>query len=342
MPCKIISDRDRKFVSDLWRFIFKELKTDLLYSTAHHPQTNGQSERTNQTVEIKFHYLLINLPDQKQWKKLLPFLTHILNSAPTQPSGYSPHQLMYGLKLNDPTSLMNPNLTAQDFDLRTDARESLQLAAMDIKRAYDKKHTWKAYAPGDQVLIRLHEGYTIPADRRNASDQDQLGTKFQQQFSGPHTVKRRVGRLAYEIKLPVEWKVHPVLPVTVLEPYPGPDPFKQKRGRAERISTDPDGVDRFEIEDIIDKRVRRVGRYSKPITEYRVRWKNASREEDSWLQPYELTDAQEAVADYENRITTENQPAVLQRKRGRPRRIAQAAVNHLRHRFSLKRIIPTA
>jgi hypothetical protein len=236
--------------------MFKELKTDLLYSTAHHPQTDGQSERTSQTAEIKFRYPLISLPDQKQWKKLLPLLTHILNSAATQPSEYSPHQLMYGQKLNDPTSLMNPHLAAQDFELRTDARESLRLAAMDMKRAYDKKHTWKTYAPGDQILIRLHEGYTIPADRRNTTEQDRLGTKFQQQFSGPHTVKRRVGRLAYEIKLPAEWKVHPVLPVTVLEPYPRPNPFKQKKVCAEKISTDADGIDRFKIEDIIDKRVR--------------------------------------------------------------------------------------
>jgi len=115
-------------------------------------------------------------------------------------------------------------------------------------------------------------------------------------------VKRRVGRLACEIKLLAEWKVHPVLPVTVLEPYPVPDPFKRQKGRAEKISTDPDGVDRFEVEDIIDKRVRRVGRYAKPVTEYRVRWTNASREEDSWLQPHELIDAQEAVAKYEARV----------------------------------------
>lgn len=77
---------------------------------------------------------------------------------------------MYDQKFNDFISLMNPQLVAQDFNPRTDARESLHLAAMDMKRAYDKKHTWKAYAPGDQVLIRLHNGYTIPADRRNNSD----------------------------------------------------------------------------------------------------------------------------------------------------------------------------
>lgn len=45
---------------------------------------------------------------------------------------------MYGQKLNDPASHLNLHLAAQDFDLRTDTRESLRLAAMDMKRAYDK------------------------------------------------------------------------------------------------------------------------------------------------------------------------------------------------------------
>jgi hypothetical protein len=178
VPCKTISDRDKKFVSDLWRAMYKELKVDLLYSTAHHPQTDGQRKELIKQSRSGFAISSSTFPIRGNGKKLLLFLTHVLNSAPTQPSGYSPHQLMYGQKLNDPTSLMNPHLTAQDFDLRTDARESLRLAAMDMKRAYDKKHTWTAYAPGDQVLIRLHDGYTIPADRSNKPDQNRLGTKF--------------------------------------------------------------------------------------------------------------------------------------------------------------------
>lgn len=45
-PKVIISDRDRKFLSELWAAIFKKLGVSLLYSTAYHPQTDGASERT--------------------------------------------------------------------------------------------------------------------------------------------------------------------------------------------------------------------------------------------------------------------------------------------------------
>ena len=55
----IISDRDSKFLSDLWKSIFKALGIQLLYFTAYHPQTDGSSERTNQTVKVALrHYLL--------------------------------------------------------------------------------------------------------------------------------------------------------------------------------------------------------------------------------------------------------------------------------------------
>ena len=52
IPKAIISDRDPKFLSDLWKGLFKALNTKLLVLTAYHPQTDGQSEQMNQTIEI--------------------------------------------------------------------------------------------------------------------------------------------------------------------------------------------------------------------------------------------------------------------------------------------------
>lgn len=83
-----------------------------------------------------------------------------------------------------PLLLLNPDLSLQDFTLRIDAREAIRLAVMNMKRAYDKKHTWIAFAPGDMVLLRLHKGYTLPADRDRRTQQAQLGNKFKHQYAG--------------------------------------------------------------------------------------------------------------------------------------------------------------
>ena len=61
IPKTIISDRDRKFLSELWQAIFKRLGVSLLYFTAYHPQTNDSSERTNQTMEIAMRFYIHTL-----------------------------------------------------------------------------------------------------------------------------------------------------------------------------------------------------------------------------------------------------------------------------------------
>lgn len=52
LPGELITDCDTKFLSKFWTALFTKPGVKLLYNTAYHPETNGSSERTNQTVEI--------------------------------------------------------------------------------------------------------------------------------------------------------------------------------------------------------------------------------------------------------------------------------------------------
>ena len=58
VPSKILSDRGRIFLSDFWTKLFRMMRTDLLVTTTYHPQGDGQSERTNQTVEMALRHLV--------------------------------------------------------------------------------------------------------------------------------------------------------------------------------------------------------------------------------------------------------------------------------------------
>ena len=61
LPKILLTDRDPKFLAELWEAIFHRLGVELLYSTAYHPQTDGSSERTNQTAEVALRFYIHTL-----------------------------------------------------------------------------------------------------------------------------------------------------------------------------------------------------------------------------------------------------------------------------------------
>ncbi len=83
IPKAIISDQDRKFLSELWSAIFKKLGVKLLYSTAFHPQTDGQSERSNQTLEIALRFQISHDTSygRVNWPGILPKIQRGLNNS---------------------------------------------------------------------------------------------------------------------------------------------------------------------------------------------------------------------------------------------------------------------
>ncbi|GJX03165.1 putative reverse transcriptase domain-containing protein [Tanacetum coccineum] len=79
IPASIICDRDGRFTSNFWRSFQKALGTDISMSTAYHPETDGQSERTIQTLEDMLRACVIDFG--KGWVKHLPLAEFSYNNS---------------------------------------------------------------------------------------------------------------------------------------------------------------------------------------------------------------------------------------------------------------------
>ncbi|GJP78226.1 hypothetical protein CLOP_g8556 [Closterium sp. NIES-67] len=93
LPSAIISDRDPKFTSNFWRHLWDQFGTKLQFSSAYHPQTDGQTERVNQTME---QLIRTTCTEPSTWEKSLPLLEFTYNNATSATTNQSPFFLNYG------------------------------------------------------------------------------------------------------------------------------------------------------------------------------------------------------------------------------------------------------
>lgn len=258
IPQAIISDRDAKFMSEFWKTVFQKLNTRLLTSTSYHPQTDGQSERTNQVLEIALRFFLTSHPE-KDWTAVIPVFQGGINNISNASTGHSPNEIVYRFRVRDTlNSLLD---LPQDLRLfrsimRQEASDSISFANVVMKQRYDQKHKPIQMEVGSYAYLRLHKGYTIPGLRNR---------KLSPQRVEPFLIKRKVGELAYELQIAPVMRIHPVISVAQLEPAPkDPDPFSRIR------PTEPppvvEGGDVFEVERVLGKRV------SRKKIQYLVKW----------------------------------------------------------------------
>ena len=194
------------------------------------------------------------------------------------------------------TAVSNPKPAFEEnrFVYRKEAADATSFAAAKAKIAYDSRHQPLRFRPGEKAYLRLHHGYSLPSKPNR---------KLSNQRTGPFRIKRKVGRLAYELELPPKWNVHPVVSIAQLEPHPAAnDPYDRERpNHPEAVEVDEmpntDWEKNYEVEKIVDRRSRVFGR--KPTLQYLIRWKGYGAEFDEWKTLPFLKGCLELVEDYE-------------------------------------------
>jgi transposase InsO family protein len=94
VPKKIVSDRGTQFTSRFWERLHETLDTQLLFSSAYHPQTDSQAERVNQILDDKLRACALQY--RRSWDKSLPYAKFSYNNSYQESLKMAPFKILYG------------------------------------------------------------------------------------------------------------------------------------------------------------------------------------------------------------------------------------------------------
>jgi hypothetical protein len=303
VPSHVTSDRGSEFVSRFFRSLGQALDMRLHFTSGYHPEADGQTEHVNQTLEQYLrHYCCYQ---QDNWAQLLPLAEFAYNNAPSETTGVSPFYANKGY---------HPNL-----DIHPE-RNLASLAARDYVVNLDELH-----AHLKENIAAAQKRYQGPADRRRHPPPDlPIGSKvyviakffrttrpskkLAERNLGPYEVISKVGPQSYRIQLPQAFKnVHPTFHISQLEPA-------QENTIPGRVQPPPppievDGEQEWEVDEIVDSRIKRIGR--KTVFQYKVRWLGYedTPDEFDWVNLDDVVHANEAVEDFHRRYPNKPKPS---------------------------------
>eukprot|EP00253_Pinus_taeda_P032776 PITA_32776 len=258
LPKTIISNCDVKFTSVFWRTLFEGLGTQLNFSTAYHPQTDGQTERVNQVVEDMLRSYVMQQPTR--WEEYLHLVEFAYNNGYHASLRMSPFEVLYGRKCRTPSSWGGPE------DRLLLGPEMLEEMEVIVKRV------------GEHVYVRIRA--------RKSTLQWNACAKLAPRFCGPFQILARVGPVAYQLALPSHIRVHNVFHVSILQKYVY-DP--RHIISWQDIQVEPEGEFMVEPVNILDRR--RVELRKRVINQVKVQWQHFGPDEATWEDEQSMREA---------------------------------------------------
>ncbi|GJU75701.1 putative reverse transcriptase domain-containing protein [Tanacetum coccineum] len=161
VPISIISDHDSRFTSRFWQSMQEALGTRLDMSTAYHPQTDGQSERTIQTFKDMLRACVFDF--KGSWDVHLPLFKFSYNNSYHSSVRCVPFEALYGRKCHSPImwaeigegQLIGPELVQETTEKISQIKDGLK-AARDSQKSYaDKRRKPLEFSVGDYVLLKV-------------------------------------------------------------------------------------------------------------------------------------------------------------------------------------------
>ena len=276
LPSKIITDRDPTFTGQWFGDFCRRLGIHQALSTSFHPQTDGQTERTNRVLEDFLRHFIS--PQQTDWHDLLPAAEFAVNNSVHDSHGYTPAFLNFGQHPLSPITLQTDDTVPAARLHATQMQEAVEVARSRLKQAQDRQ---KAYADTKRRDITFHPGQPVLLSTKNINIKaGPEGTrKLLPRFMGPFPVLHMVGPAAVKLELPPHYRLHPVFHVSLIRRY---NQTRHTDVPPPPLDVDTDGAPFNEAEAILAHRPAKGANKGSPW-EFYVKWQGYSHEHNSWI-----------------------------------------------------------
>nr|GEU91002.1 retrotransposon protein, putative, Ty3-gypsy subclass [Tanacetum cinerariifolium] len=195
----IKSDRDSRFTSRFWQSMQEALGTRLDMSTSYHPQTDGQSERTIQTLEDMLRACILDF--RGSWDVHLPLVEFLYNNSYHSSVRCAPFKALYGRKCHSliiraevgEGQLIGHELVQETTKKISHIMDRLK-AARDLQKSYaDMRRKPLEFGVGDYVFLKVSSWKGVVRFKEKG--------KLAPRFVGPFEIIKKVGPVAYRLDL---------------------------------------------------------------------------------------------------------------------------------------------
>ncbi|GJT83493.1 hypothetical protein Tco_1057835 [Tanacetum coccineum] len=204
VPILIISDHDSRFTSRFWQSMQDELGTRLDMSTTYHPQIDGQSERTIQTLEDMLRECVMDFGGS--WDIHLPLVEFSYNNSYLSSVRCASFEALYGRKCRSPIlwveiregKLIGPEIVQETTEKISQIKDRLK-ATRDHKKSYaDRRRKPLEFSVGNYVILKVSPWKGVVRFGKKG--------KLAPRFVGPFEITERINLVAYRLRIPEELK----------------------------------------------------------------------------------------------------------------------------------------
>lgn len=280
-PKILITDRDKIFTTAFWTELFKKLGSSSHLTSAYHPQSDGQSERLNQCVEMYLRCLTHQKPHQ--WHCWLPMAEWWYNTSHHSAINMTPYMALYGkqapsIHYHQSTKTANAcldNFLEQTGEVQKLLKDNLKTAQERMKFYADQHRSERNFEEGDNVFLKLQAF-------RQTSLKTAKDTKLSPRYYGPYKILKKIGPVAYRLQLPASAKIHNTFHVSLLKKKIGPTDFAQVNPP---VSIGHSSL-KYPVK-ILDRRI--VNNNNVDVVSVLVQWKNMMPEDATWMDYEDLS-----------------------------------------------------